>query len=90
MVVLALLKAFVIKIKKKNNMGLGIIGRVLSKKQHVYSSKKIKDEDKNADENPGYTQWRSDNKKMDDNAKTLAEFKKIQADKKGDALESDS
>ena len=71
-------------------MGLGILDRILSKKQHAYSSGKDKNEDKNADENRGYTQWRNDNKKMDDNAKTLAEFKKIQADKKGNALEGDS
>tara|TARA_R100001377_G_scaffold58221_1_gene34902 strand:- start:42 stop:809 length:768 start_codon:yes stop_codon:yes gene_type:complete len=67
-------------------MGTGIIGKILSKKQHMYSS----GEDKNADANPGYTQWRNDNKKQDDNAATLAEFKKIQADKKGNAKEADS
>ena len=64
----------------------GLIGKILNQKQHTYSSS----EDKNADENPGYTQWRNDNQKIDDNAKTLAEFKKIQADKRGNALEGDS
>ena len=67
-------------------MGTGIIGRILNQKQHTYSSR----EDENADKNPGYTQWRNDNKKIDDNAETLAEFKKIQADKRGNASEGDS
>ena len=68
-------------------MGKGLIGKILKPKQHVYSAGENKIEDKNADENPGYTQWRFDNKKMDDNASNLAEFKKIKADKKSNSLE---
>ena len=55
-------------------MGKGLIGKILKPKQHVYSAGENKIEDKNADENPGYTQWRFDNKKMHDNASNLAEF----------------
>ena len=69
-------------------MGLGIIGKIMqdNEKQHTYSA----GEDKNADENPGYTQWRHDNKKMDDNQQTLNQFKKFKENKKSNALESDS
>jgi hypothetical protein len=69
-------------------MGLGIIGKIMqdNEKQHTYSA----GEDKNADENPGYTQWRNDNKKMDDNQQTLNQFKKFKENEKSNALESDS
>ena len=69
-------------------MGLGIIGKIMqdNEKQHTYSA----GEDKNADENPGYTQWRHDNKKTNDDEQTLNQFKKFKENEKSNASESDS
>ena len=70
-------------------MGLGIIDKIMEtkNKQHVYSASNSAGEDKNADQNSGYTQWRYDNKKIDDNAATLNEFKR---EKENEKTEGDS